>query len=165
MSKNKETTEAPAVPAAKQVTIKAPNFQVAEFSIRGTAPLVQNKFSAKARQKIRDTQAMGTIKNQSRVREAKDFDRIYHDAMHISREGWHGIPASAFRHAMVDACRLADFKMTMAKMAIFILADGFGADDGFPLVRIEGTPRPHDATVPRLIGRIIHGGMQTIPLR
>jgi hypothetical protein len=53
-------------------------------------------------------------------------------------DGSPGIPASAFRAAMIDACRLVGFKMTEAKMSVFVQADGFDADDGTPLVRFSG---------------------------
>ena len=42
---------------------------------------------------------------------------------------------------MISACRLVGFKMTIGKLSIFILGDGFDADEGTPLVKIEGTPR------------------------
>ena len=59
-----------------------------------------------------------------------------------------GIPAPAFRNAMIDACRLVGFKMTYAKLSIFVRADGFDVDDGTPLVRIrKGEPEKHEAFV------------------
>jgi hypothetical protein len=42
---------------------------------------------------------------------------------------------------MIDACRTAGLVMTRAKMAVFIVQDGVGAEDGSPLVRlIAGEP-------------------------
>lgn len=43
------------------VTIKAPNFKMAEFKIIGTAPLVVHKFSEKARKQIMQTQSEGVL--------------------------------------------------------------------------------------------------------
>lgn len=125
----------------KQVTIKAPDFRVAEFRIVGTAPYVQHRFHAKG--EIMATQAAGSQAKSKRKREPKDFDSLYQKAMHRSREGWCGIPAGAFRNAMISACRTVGYKMTHAKLAAFVLADGYDADDGTPLVRIEGNPRRH----------------------
>jgi hypothetical protein len=48
------------------------------------------------------------------------------------------VPAAALRNACIDACRMVGFHMTMAKMSIFVLADGFDAVDGTPLVKIIG---------------------------
>jgi hypothetical protein len=47
-----------------------------------------------------------------------------------------GIPAGAFRAAMISACRLVGFKMTLAKLSLFVVADGFDRDEGTPLVKL-----------------------------
>ena len=125
------------------VAIKAPNFREAQFRITGTAPFVQNKFSQKARDQIIGTQKAGSVASGKKVREPKDFDAVYEGAMHRSREGWCGIPAGAFRNAMISACRTVGYKMTHAKLAAFVLADGFDVDDGTPLIKIDGTPKRH----------------------
>lgn len=124
------------------VVVKAPNFSTAEFRIVGTAPYVQNKFSAKARQAMKETQEAGTQARSKRKRKAKDFTQCYEDAMHKMVDGGHGIPAPAFRNAMIDACRMVGFKMTHAQCSVFVVADGFDADDATPLVRItKGEPQ------------------------
>jgi hypothetical protein len=125
----------------KEVNIAPPNIKTALFTIRGTAPLVQNKFSAKAREMMKAKQEAGSVGKKGQKREAKDFQQCYRDAMHISAEGWHGIPAPAFRNALISACRICGFMMTRAKLAVFIEADGFDVDDSSPLVRItKGVP-------------------------
>ena len=126
-----------------KATIPAPNFRVCELTLRGTAPLVQHKFSAKAREQIIATQKAGSQAKGKKIREPKDFDSVYMGAMHVSREGWIGVPAGAFRNAMISACRTVGYKMTHAKLAAFVLADGFEADDGTPLVKINGEPKRH----------------------
>lgn len=130
------------------VTIKPPKFKVAEFKIRGTAPLVQNKFSEKARNKMLETQKAGQQAKGKKVREARKPEEDFKAAMHISREGWNGIPCAAFRGAMIDACRLVGFKMTIAKLAIFILADGVERTCKLPLVKIDvGQPEMLESAV------------------
>jgi hypothetical protein len=125
-----------------QLTIPAPNFQVASFTVVGTAPLVGNKFSARARAEMRAAMEAGSTSKKGKKREPKDFERAYQEAIHRSTEGWAGIPAPAFRNAMISACKTAGFFMSRAKLALFILADGVDADDGTPLVRItKGEPR------------------------
>lgn len=136
----------------RTVVIEPPKFEMAEIKIVGTAPYVQNKFSHKAQQKIKETQEAGQQARKSRKREAKDFEAVYREAMHISREGWAGIPAPAFRNAMISACRMVGFKMTIAKMSVFIVAEGYDAEDGTPLVRIYGDPHPHQAMVRNATG-------------
>ena len=123
------------------VTIKPPNLKVAVFRIIGTAPYVQCKFSAKARQIMHDKQAGGSVSRKGAKRDPKDFQALYEGAMHKLPDGSHGIPAPAFRAAMVSACRIVGFKMTIAKMSVFILGDGFDPDDATPLVKIlKGEP-------------------------
>jgi hypothetical protein len=125
------------------VTIKAPNFKVAVFRIVGTAPFVMHKFSAKSRATIIDTQKAGTVAKGKKDRPPKDFDEVYEGCFHRSKAGWAGIHAGAFRNAMISACRTVGYKMTHAKLAAFVLQDGFDADDGTPLVKIDGRPEKH----------------------
>ena len=129
----------------EQVSIKAPNLKIVELEIVGTAPYVQHRLSAKAINQIIETQKAGSQAKGKKVREPKDFDEVYKGAMHISRDGWCGIPAGAFRNAMISACRTVGYKMTHAKLAAFVLADGFDVVDGTPLVRINGQPHRHTA--------------------
>jgi hypothetical protein len=130
------------------VVIKPANIQTAKFTIRGTAPYVQARFTAKAMQAMMSKMAEGGAAKGKKVREARDFEDDYRQAMHISTEGWHGIPAGAFRQAMISACRLVGFKMTLAKLSVFVKADGFDVVDGVPLVRItKGQPERMDMAV------------------
>jgi len=129
------------------LVIEAPKLEVAEFLIVGSTPYVQNKFSAKARQQMKETQEAGSTAKKGKKREKKDFKATFEGAMHISEEGWHGIPAPAFRNALISACRVVGFQMTKAKLSVFVLADGFDKDDATPLVRItKGAPKPFDKT-------------------
>ena len=133
--------------------IKAPNILTAVIRIIGTAPLVQNKFSAKARAKMMETQAAGSTAKSKKTRVARDFDADFQAAMHISEDGWVGLPAPAFRAAMISACRLVGFQMTKAKLSVFVKADGLDADDGTPLIRlIAGEPERHDGMVRNATG-------------
>ncbi len=131
---------------AKIIEITPPDIRVLSFRIVGSAPYVQNKFSAKAREGMRKTQEGEGQKK--RKKEPKNFQETYEQAMHVSDDGWCGIPAPAFRAAMVSACRIVGFTMTQAKLAVFIVPDGFDKDDGTPLVRItKGEPMVHEAIV------------------
>lgn len=134
------------------VTIKPANIQTAEFNIRGTAPLVQARFSGKAMQAMMAKMAQGSTANKSRAKPARDFDDDFEQAKHISTQGWQGIPASAFRQAMISACRLVGFKMTLAKLSVFVKADGFDRVDGIPLIKFEGTPERTEMAVRNATG-------------
>jgi hypothetical protein len=140
-----KTTTTPSVKAkvipVKSVIIKAPNFETARVRIRGTAPMVQNRMSQRAREAMEQAQIEGTMaRRKTRKREPKDFQAVYEGAMHISTEGWYGIPCSAFRAAMISACRTVDFAMTRAKLSLFIVADGYDKEDRQPLTRLYGEP-------------------------
>lgn len=120
--------------ATEGVQIKAPNIKTAVFRIIGTAPLVQARFANKAG--IMLTQQAGSQAKSKKKRDPKDFDKLCDDSVHYSREGWIGIPASAIRAGSISACRLVGFKMTLAKMSIFVEADGYDREEGTPLVKL-----------------------------
>lgn len=130
------------------VHITPPNIKAGEVWIKGTAPLVVHKFSKKAIDMIRAKQEAGSTAKTKKVREAKDFTAVFNAARHISLDGWDGIPAPAFRNACIRACTLVGFKMTQAKMSLFVEADGFDNTEGTPLVRIYGAePRQLESMV------------------
>jgi len=132
---------------AEVVKISRPRLRTADVPIRGISPYVQHAFSEKQRKQMEDTQRAGQQAKGRKVRVPKDFDAVYEAAKHVSREGWLGIPAPAFRNAMISACRLVGIVMTRAKLSVFVEADGFDKNDGTPLVRIVGEPHIHQATV------------------
>ena len=141
-----DTARTDASKSERQVIIAPPKFETATVRLIGTAPYVQHRFSQKAKNQIIATQEAGSQARKGRQREAKDFNEVYNNAMYLSEAGWHGIPASAFRNAMISACRTVGFKMTLAKLSLFVEADGFDAQDATPLVRItKGEPSPHTA--------------------
>jgi hypothetical protein len=117
------------------ITITAPNFQTAEITVRGSTNMVQLMFGEKARNTMREKQAAGSTAKKGK-REAKDFDEAFEQAIHRSRQGWCGIPASAIRAAMIRACTLVGFEMTKAKMCLFVSGDGYDAVEGTPLVKL-----------------------------
>lgn len=149
MAKSKTST------STSVLEVSAPNFRWAEFEIESVTPYCQNKFSAKGVQKmVADQEAGSTGKSRSK-KEAKDFDMLYQGAIHKADDGWIGIPASAFRNAMISACRAAGVVMTRAKLAVYVEPDGFDAESGDPLVKItEGEPSRKDSTVRNANGSI-----------
>ena len=126
-----------------EVTVKAPRIGSVIFKIQGTAPFVSNKFSEEMKKAMRDKQAEGgTAKSKHTKRDPKDFEKRAQQSLHVSTDDWIGFPASGIRKGLISACRLVNFKMTIAKMSVFIEPDGFDKEDGTPLVRfLKGTPR------------------------
>lgn len=130
-------TKTKAPPVAGHIAITAPDFGILELIIRGTAPLVIERFSKKA--EIMAKMAQGSVAKGKKERSARDYERDAEEARYRSIDGnWEGINAAAFRAGMISACRLVGFKMTLAKLSTFVEPDGFDAADGLPLVRIYG---------------------------
>lgn len=121
--------------------VKPANIVEIAVRIRGTAPLVQNKFSHKARVKMMADMATPKSQKKSKSeRPPRDYDDDFIQAQHRDTDGRNGIPAPAFRAAMIDACRAAGIVMTKAKMSVFVLHDTIDATDGTPLVLIDAAP-------------------------
>lgn len=134
----------------RALSITPPNLQLAKFKIIGETPLVINKFSDRVLEDMANKQALGNVAAKKTKRDPKDFDRCCYEATHISAEGWEGIPASAFRTGMIDACRLVGFPMTKAKCSIFVIADGYEVSrfNRQPLIKItKGKPERFDSAV------------------
>lgn len=133
------------------VVITPPNLQTATFTVVGTSPYVQNKFSNKAKEQMKKKQEAGSQSRKGSKKEPKNFRECYEEAQYKpSGAEWPNgaVPATAFRAAMVAACRLVDFKMTDAKQCVYVEADGYDADEAVPLIKItKGKPKYHEQPV------------------
>lgn len=129
-------TKAAATPAGEHISITAPDFGFMNIIVRGTAPLVIERFSKKA--ELMAKMAEGSSAKSKKERSARDYDRDAEDARYRSADGWEGFNVAAIRAGMISACRLVGFKMTMAKLSVFVEADDFDVADGLPIIRIYG---------------------------
>jgi hypothetical protein len=126
----------------KSLVISAPNMEYTTIHIRGTSPYCQNRFSQKAKNMIMEKQKKGDTAKKDTKKKPKNFEEDYENAKHISEDGWLGIPAPAFRTAMISACRVAGFVMTKAKLSVFVVPNGLDPVDNTPLVKItKGKPK------------------------
>jgi len=124
---------------SESIVIPAPKFGETVFELTGIAPLVIHRMSHKLKAQMKQKMEEGKSASSKKNREAKDTDVIYAESKYTSREGWEGVHAASFRNAMISACRLIGFKMTLAKLSLFIVADGWDAQEPqIPLVRIYG---------------------------
>jgi len=128
-----------ALPTTTQdVVVGSPRFQEAQFKIVGTAPYVSSNFTAVG------APEKGVL-----------------DSPHEAADGWYGIPAVLFRKAMIVACRVAGFRMTKAKVAVFVEADGLAKLDGEPLVRFtKGKPHSVERFLKYGGGRVSMGAQE-----
>lgn len=123
------------------VQIKELRQATAVFNIEGAGvPYMQLRFSQKGMDAYMLKQSEGSQGKSKKTRTAKNFDELYKEAFYTPRKGGYGIPASAFRNALISACRTVGFKMTLAKLSIFIEADDFDKTDSTPLVTLHGEP-------------------------
>jgi len=126
-------------PARTSVQIKAPDLRTVIFHVRGVSPLVIHRFSVKTKEQMARKMEEGKSAGSKKNREAKNSDDTFFESRYISKEGWDGFHAASIRNAMISACRLVGFKMTLAKMSIFVLQDGWDkVEPQIPLIRIIG---------------------------
>jgi hypothetical protein len=128
--------------AQATVQIKAPNIQTAVFEVVGNAPLVVHRFSHKVQQGMLEKMAAGSTARKGTKREAVDTDDMFNESRYYSKDGWDGFNASAVRNSLISACRLVGFKMTIAKLSVFVIPDGWDElEPQIPLIRIYGKAR------------------------
>lgn len=143
MAKAKSSTkQIPQQPAEVIQTVKIPKPVIHHLKvrIRGVTPLIICRMSTKAQNAIRESGQAGSGKGKGKSSAPRDTPQQQcDDARHISSAGWDGIHTGSFRGAIIEAARnIRGLTMTSLKQAIFIRADGFGKDQGEPLVRIYG---------------------------
>lgn len=127
--------------ADSMVTIKPPKFGYADFTVIGESPLVIRRFDNRTIEIMKAKMEAGKASGNKKDREPKSTDDTYNAARYISKEGWDGFHAGAIRSAMISACRLVGFKMTLAKLSVFVVEDGRDAQKPqIPLIRIIGKP-------------------------
>jgi hypothetical protein len=125
---------------SKSVTIQPVRFERATFKLIAArdVPIVVHRFSAKTKQEMKAKMEAGKAASSKKNREPKDTDLTFNEARYISREGWDGFHAGSLRKALISACRLVGFKMVLAKLSVFVEADGVDAQEPqIPLVRIR----------------------------
>lgn len=141
----------PTNPDNEKVQISPPKLKIVELLAEGTAPLVIENFAKKG-ELMAAMQEGGGAKNKKK-RDKREFEKDCEEAKHISTEGWEGFNAAGIRAAMISACRLVGFKMTVGKLAFFVIPDGESAD-ATPLIRIYGPAILHTAHVRNATGVI-----------
>ena len=124
----------------QSVQIAPPNIKTAVFNIEGTAPLVIHRFSTKAKGMMMDKMRLGSTANKGKAkREPLDEEATFNASRYISNDGWDGFNVASVRCALISACRLVGFKMTLAKLSVFVEADGRDKEEPqFGLIKILG---------------------------
>lgn len=108
--------------AVKDVGITIPAIDVKTLFIRliGDAPIIQNKWSEKAKSMMLAKQK----KEAKAAREAKDPEGEFHSSLYVDADGDYAAPAVWFKASAVGACRYIDgMKMTEARGAFHVVGD------------------------------------------
>jgi hypothetical protein len=119
------------------VSLKRIQREVAQIQIKGTAPLIVNRWSEKARTMMLDAQ-----QGRKNPKQPKDPQADYETSMYRFEDGGHGFPVMAFKSATVKGGGRVfgkAVKMTELRQVFTFLADGIGTD-GTQLARILGEP-------------------------
>lgn len=113
-----------------QVIIKEFNIREISIPIHGITPLIVNHKPIELIDKL----LAKSTKAASAGREPQDIDKEYNQSKYISKDGWEGIPASAFKSAMIRAAKLCGMVMIDTATSISIVADC----NETQLIHIEG---------------------------
>jgi len=137
-TKTAATKETKAKERAEGIVIPKPDIRTVKVKVKGVMPLICHKFSAKAQKQIEDKQQ----KKAKSAKPKRDPKQEFMDSMYPLGRGKYGIPATAFKGAMISACRFVDgMKMTLARGAFFVVGD---------LLEIKGTKPTMRTDVVRL---------------
>jgi hypothetical protein len=130
---------------SRAIVIPAPKLVIAQFDIRGTTPLVIHRFPHKVLMQMKLKMETGKAASSKKNREPQNAEDLFNESRYVSSEGWDGFHAAAIRCGMISCCRLVSFKMTLAKLSLFVLADGWDQKaPTIPLVRIYGKAEPDE---------------------
>lgn len=120
-TKNGTTEVESPAPAIRLTPVRTRTINV---QIAGTTELIMHAWSEKAKRLMRDAQQQpkGKVKT---AREPKDPEAEFQAAFYRLPDGTPGMPAPAFKAAMVSACRYFDgLTMTAAKQCFFVVGEG-----------------------------------------
>lgn len=131
---------ASAIPVLKKVKLKPISKKIVSVRLVGISPLVQHKWSEKARKMIRDKQQEG---KKTKERELRNPEQEGRDAMHTTEDGKPGVPAAAIKAAIINAAHKdLGIEKTLVRKALFVLP--MGRDVVIPL---EGNGKPLEVEI------------------
>ena len=149
MKKASRRSSKTATPTAEKLTVNIhkPNTVMLGFHICGITPYVQDRFGPLAMAGMVDS--LTGPRTRSSGKKKLDVEATFKDKLHASSDGWFGIPAAAFRKAIIDVAALLRHKIDRIKAGIFVHADGMDEFTKQALVRItKGDPIIHCDHVP-----------------
>lgn len=130
--------------AAVDKTIELKRIEEAELQVPivGATPLIPHAWTAKALRMMAAKQANPGLRAPKEPRDDAAIEQERNESCYWLPDGRPGMPATAFKAAMVDACRLFDgLPMTAARTLLFVV--GEGPDQ---LVAVDGQMHPRTDT-------------------
>jgi hypothetical protein len=128
--------------AEKAIEIPKPDFRIAKVTIVGESPLLVNKFSDKAKDKMDKKQQKKAVG----AREARVPEEEFQAALYVIGKGKYGVPADAIKNAVVGAC---SFSSGVSKVV---------AKGSFQIIDSEGGLLPLTASKPVMDDRMVRVG-------
>jgi len=118
------------------IVINRPVRKFMTIELIGETPLIMHKMSEKSKEMMRAKQQ----KKAKKIREARNPEQEYKDAMYTDGNGGYVFPARAFKAAAVEACRQADgITMASARQMFFVKgldeAEWVGIESIDPIMR------------------------------
>ncbi len=144
----KQPTPEPAEVADAPVAIQINKIdtETLHVPITGTAPLIVNNFSEKARRQMLDTQ-----QGKKKVKQVRDPQAEYEAAFYrIATDDGdkYGFPVTAFKAATIGAARFYDKSVTMTALRQYLFMNGVMTKaDAQMLVHIDGEPEMREDIV------------------
>lgn len=137
------------MPAAKgpegPIQIERLHRSKATITVEGTAPLIINQFSEKAKQMMLDKQMGRAV-----TREHKNPEENFEAARYRLPNGDDGIPSVCFKGAIVDAARYFGKAITMVSLKSNLFIPGVGSQMLLPIE--SGPPKMREDTVRNATG-------------
>lgn len=143
-----EATPTTAAAPAASIEISRIGAETIGVPIIGTAPLLMNRFSEKAKRQMLDA-----MQGRKSPKQPKDPEAEYQAAMYRLKGDGFGFPAVGFKSATVGAARFFGKDVTMVGLRQTLFFRGEPGDDGQQMVRIDGTPEMREDVV-----RVGNGG-------
>jgi len=112
--------------------------------IRGTSPLIINRFSEKAKMEMRDIS-----NSRKKIKTIRNPEQEFRDALYVMEgENRYGFPSRGFKASMVSASRFfgRSAPMTLLRQSIFVGGE-LSATDGVFLTEIFGEPTMREDVV------------------
>lgn len=110
-----------------EITLKRIGRSVARIPVEGTAPLIMNKFSAKAQQLMLDKQMGEAVQRVPKNPEENYQDSLWQLPQAPDGAERFGFPAPGFKAAIVNAARYfkgSKLTMELLKQAVFVRGEG-----------------------------------------